>query len=608
MKGKFYIPIRLKILSFLLLTVTTVISLITFTMANLYHQEMKVYTNELASILVLSVAQECRSILDGYANRLTMYGNIMRDDKLGLYTRVDLVEGILGEFEGLVAIAFYEGKNELASFRDQQTIDDGDFDWEHFRTRVLEDSSTVERLEVLEVLVKNAPISRELQTFALVFALPGGNDEPLTIWGLIRLDELQHLIDRGTVFEISIFDESGTLIAHPNRELVAQGATIEFPSVVHRLQDSRISAIALDMDDPDGLDVSASFAGVGVGGLGVKARMLQAVTHFAPRDLVKTLVGVALTLLVLSAVAGVIESRRITRPVEGLSAAARDIGKGRFDVQVEVGSNDEMGTLARSFNEMARELQNRETALREAQAQLVESEKMAAFGQLGAGIAHEVKNPLTGILGCAQIALRKVEGGTHLERDLQLIEREALRCKTIVENLLKFARKDKIRLEAVDMNQVVKDTIAIVRHQLVVHDVKVESLLVEDVPYIIGNANQLQQVLMNLMINAQQAMEGQAGSVAVSTRLTQGDRVEVKVSDTGPGIPEDKQQRIFEPFFTTKPGGKGTGLGLSVSYGIIKEHKGDIHVESQPGEGCTFVITIPIVKEGGISEPDTRVA
>jgi signal transduction histidine kinase len=357
----------------------------------------------------------------------------------------------------------------------------------------------------------------------------------------------------------------------------------------------------------DGTELIASYANVDIGDLVVSARIPKGVAYLAARDLVKTLIGIALMLLTLSAIASIVGSRRITRPVERLGAAAREIGKGRFDVQVQVGSNDEMGMLAGSFNQMASELQDREVALKEAQAQLVQSEKMAAFGQLGAGIAHEVKNPLAGILGCAQIALRKVEESS-LKKNLELIEKETRRCKTIVENLLKFARKDKVRLEAVDMNQVVKDAVAIVNHQLELHKVKLSCKLIEDVPYIMGNSNQLQQVLMNLMINAQQAMEGQAGSIAVSTRMAQDDRIEVKVSDTGPGIPEEMWQRIFEPFFTTKPGGKGTGLGLSVSYGIIKEHKGDIHVESRVGEGCTFVITIPIVKEKGTFEPDARVA
>src|SRR5207245_1787194 len=152
-------------------------------------------------------------------------------------------------------------------------------------------------------------------------------------------------------------------------------------------------------------------------------------------------------LLVGAALAGLFWSRRFTRPVERLSRATRQIARGKFDVQIKVTSRDEIGTLAASFNRMASELRDREASLREAQAQVLQSEKLAAVGQLGAGIAHEVKNPLAGILGCAQLSLRKAERGTPLEKNLLLIEKETKRCKTIIENLLKFARQEKTALE-----------------------------------------------------------------------------------------------------------------------------------------------------------------
>jgi signal transduction histidine kinase len=607
MKDKLFLPIRLKILISLLLAVTTVVSLITFTMANLFHDDKKAYVNDLSSILAIGMAEECRSLMAGYSDRLRMYGRIMSEERLDPDGKSDLLRGFFEDFEDLIAITLYRNGEELASIYDQKALEVAGLAKEDLQDWRERNPIAQGEMEAEEVLLENATLSEEMPSFALTLTLPQGDETPLVVSSLLRLDRLQRLVARGTSFEISIFDENGKLLAHPNHKLVTRHAAIDPPKEIQQLQNSRSAAITLTVDGPEGTEFIASYAGVDVGDLVVSARIPKNVAYLAARDLVKTLVGIALVLLILSAIASLVGSRRITRPVERLSAAAKDIGRGRFDVQVEVGSNDEMGTLAGSFNQMATELQNREVALKEAQAQLVQSEKMAAFGQLGAGIAHEVKNPLAGILGCAQIALRKVEEA-GLKKNLELIERETRRCKTIVENLLKFARKDKIRLEAVDLNQVVKDAIAIVNHQLELHKVKLHSDLVEDVPYIMGNANQLQQVLMNLMINAQQAMEGQAGSVAVSTRLTQRDRVEVKVSDTGPGIPEDMRQRIFEPFFTTKPGGKGTGLGLSVSYGIIKEHKGDIIVESQPGEGCTFVITIPIVKEASASEPDSRVA
>ena len=256
-------------------------------------------------------------------------------------------------------------------------------------------------------------------------------------------------------------------------------------------------------------------------------------------------------------------------------------------------SSDEIGQLAESFNAMAGELKARETALQSAQAQLVQSEKMAAFGLLGAGIAHEVKNPLAGILGCAQISLRQAPPGTPVRENLELIEKETKRCKTIIENLLRFARQEKTAFEPFDVNRPVADAAAIVHHQLELQKVKLEVALEEGLPLLRGNANQLQQVFMNLLINAQQAMGPQGGSVRVATRRRGADRVEIAVQDTGSGIPKEIQERIFDPFFTTKPNGKGTGLGLSVTYGIVKDHGGEIGVDSEPGKGTTFTIVLP---------------
>jgi signal transduction histidine kinase len=224
---------------------------------------------------------------------------------------------------------------------------------------------------------------------------------------------------------------------------------------------------------------------------------------------------------------------------------------------------------------------------------------MAAFGQLGAGIAHEVKNPLAGILGYTQLSLRKMNKEDVLYKNLQVIEKETKRCRTIIDNLLKFARQEKVSFEPVEINRVVDDAAAIVDHQLGMHKVKLEKDCAPGLPGIMGNANQVQQVLMNIMINAQQAMDGKPGLVKISTREIQGERIEIRVIDTGPGISEEIRSKLFEPFFTTKSAGKGTGLGLSVSYGIIKDHGGDITVESEAGKGSAFVITLPVIGSEG---------
>jgi len=275
------------------------------------------------------------------------------------------------------------------------------------------------------------------------------------------------------------------------------------------------------------------------------------------------------------------------------------VGQGRFDVKVEVDSRDEIGELAATFNDMAHELDAREKALRDAQAQLIQSEKLAAFGQLGAGIAHEVKNPLAGILGYVQLSLRKTEPDTALHNNLKVIEKETKRCRTIIDNLMKFARQEKVEMKPLGLNGVVEETAALVDHQLGMHGIRLEKELGQGLPAILGNANQLQQILLNLVLNAQQAMEGTQGKIRITTCRAEDGRAEVRISDTGPGIPKEIQARLFEPFFTTKPAGKGTGLGLSVTYGIVKDHKGEILVESEPGQGATFVLRFPAAQEDG---------
>jgi signal transduction histidine kinase len=265
-----------------------------------------------------------------------------------------------------------------------------------------------------------------------------------------------------------------------------------------------------------------------------------------------------------------------------------------------------MGDLAGSFNQMAMELNARDHALREAQAQLVQSEKMAAFGQLGAGIAHEVKNPLAGIQGIVQLSARSVDPDHPLAAQLAMIEKETKRCRAIIDNLLRFARQEKTVREPTVLADILNDTATLMRHQMSLHHVELRTEIEPGLPVIQAGANQLQQVLMNLLLNAEQAMEERGhGTVTVSVRSAGEGFVELRVRDDGPGIPKHVQSRIFEPFFTTKPAGKGTGLGLSVTFGIVRDHGGRIDVEAVEGHGTTFTIRLPIAGPGGATDSDS---
>lgn len=342
-----------------------------------------------------------------------------------------------------------------------------------------------------------------------------------------------------------------------------------------------------------------SWAAVGIGDAIVVAHTPERVAFAPARKLVANSVLIACAVFVLAALVSVVLARRMTKPLVGLSRATERIAKGDFGTTVDITSRDEIGDLAASFNKMGEELKLREKNLEEARAALIQSEKMAAFGQLGAGIAHEVKNPLAGILGYAQLALRKLppDAGS-LKNYLEIVEKETKRCKAIIENLLKFARQEKTVMDRVDVNALVDDAMKLVEHQLNMNNVKIQRSVPAGLPPIFANANQLQQVLMNLSINAQHAMEKNGGTLTVTaldTKLPDGrEAVEIRVADSGMGIPKDIMAKIFEPFFTTKPAGKGTGLGLSVTFGIIRDHKGQVLVESQVGVGTTFRLVLPL--------------
>lgn len=423
---------------------------------------------------------------------------------------------------------------------------------------------------------------------------PGGSSAVMA--AIVRLDGLLRLAGRSKVFETFVVDSNGGLLAHRDMRRVAKGGRLTWISEIKGLGEKHAFGSTVEYVQ-EGAQMIAGFAHVQSGGLLAVVQIPKSAAYLTARELLNNLIVVALVLLILSAVVSLFWSRLITKPLELLSSAAKGVGQGRFNVRVEPFSRDEIGDLAQSFNQMASELEDRETALKNSQAALIQSEKMAAFGQLGAGIAHEVKNPLAGILGFAQLTIRKLDPGSPMYKNLEIIEKETKRCKNIMDNLLKFARQEKLVHEATDVNRIVEDACAIVNHQLELSKVKLEKFLAPELPTIHGNANQLQQVIMNLMINALQALNGTPGMVTVSTCFQRPSHVEIHVKDTGPGIPTEIQKRIFEPFFTTKPAGKGSGLGLSVSYGIIKEHNGEIRLESEEGKGAEFIIALPLMDD-----------
>jgi signal transduction histidine kinase len=300
-----------------------------------------------------------------------------------------------------------------------------------------------------------------------------------------------------------------------------------------------------------------------------------------------------------------------------IESAARALGGGELAIRLPVTGSDEIAQVSRTFNGMAQELQRarerverwneelqreveaRTRELKAAQAQLVESQKLAAIGQLGAGVAHEINNPLTGILGNAQLLLEKPDRPPDREA-LAEIEQLARRCRDITLNLLRFSQQRvEPDFQRVDLNRVVRDTLTLAEGQLRSAGLAVELDLVEPAPRVSGDPGHLSQVILHLLSNARTACVGRADAAVRLSTEGDDDEARISVRDNGKGIAHEHLPRIFEPFFTTKDQWSNVGLGLSVSYRIVAEHGGRIRVDSRPGEGSTFTVCLPAAPPPG---------
>jgi signal transduction histidine kinase len=242
------------------------------------------------------------------------------------------------------------------------------------------------------------------------------------------------------------------------------------------------------------------------------------------------------------------------------------------------------------------ELRARMEAQRTAENRLIQAAKLAAVGEMAAGIAHELNNPLTSVTGFAELALNEVPQESETHRDLEMVLREALRARSVVRRLLDFSRQSESTRARASLNEVVEDIVALSRHLIHTSGVELKLDLEVNLPWAVVDVNQMKQVLLNLVHNALQAMPsgGEMKIMSESVARNNRDWVVVSVMDTGIGISPAEQARIFEPFYTTKGNQGGTGLGLSVTYGIVTDHGGQIEVESQPGIGSKFTVWLPL--------------
>jgi len=443
----------------------------------------------------------------------------------------------------------------------------------------------------------------------VALAVRAGEGSSRLLLAELSLAELGHRVEevtreRGLAF---VVDPHGTPVAHSRadaalsdeeRGLVAEGLSRGVP-VVRTVR---------GMDDTEYL---AAFAPVPDLGWGVVVGR-RASDAFAPAEGVRrsTFFWAAVALLA-TAVLGLVLARGVGQPVARLSEGVAALAAGRYDQRVPEGGRDELGLLARSFNQMADELQRREAELRrwseelqqrvdertrqlrEAQDQIARTRRLAALGSLSAGIAHELNNPLTGILGLLSLSTEEVPAESNLGKSLRTALEQTRRMARIIRELRQLAEQEREGAgRPLELTLPVRAALQEVREQLQTRGVSLTCELDESVPRVLGHAEQLQKVAAHLFQNALTAMP-KGGSLTVGLTALEGDAVCLSVKDTGKGIPESLRERVFDPFFTTKDEPGRVGLGLSLAHRIVEAHHGRIRLESTEGQGTTVTIILP---------------
>ncbi|UCD98083.1 MAG: cache domain-containing protein [Chloroflexota bacterium] len=312
------------------------------------------------------------------------------------------------------------------------------------------------------------------------------------------------------------------------------------------------------------------------------------------RGMILTFLAITIAGALVSLVVSYFFAQRMLVPIFELVNASKAVASGNLNAKVEISTNDELEELADSFNAMAEALQKRDKQLREfATQKIMESEKLALIGQLSANVAHELNNPLTGIVTYSHLILENSGSDDPNKSSIEKIVGQATRCRDIIRGLLDFSRQRKPDKVFSNINTVVEQCISFVENQALFHNIEIIKNFQEDLPMIVIDPSQIERVIMNIIINAAEAMEGE-GELIITTRSNiEKDAVVLEFKDTGPGIGEENIDKIFDPFFTTKDVGHGTGLGLAISYGVVKAHNGSISVESELGKGTTFIVRLP---------------
>jgi signal transduction histidine kinase len=429
--------------------------------------------------------------------------------------------------------------------------------------------------------------------------------------------KLEQVAERLTARDPDVFYtvahlHDGIVAAYSGRDDL-QGTTLGDPVSQHALRATAplVQEIILPETKEPGYDVSipvivpGSAKKWGTIRLGFSLKRAYGLIYQTRRDLLLLSLGA----IVCGTSLAIFLAMRISRPVRHLVAAAQGLAKGSYDRPVQVDSRDELGYLAHAFEQMRasllrhleseadekRGLEEANRKLREAQQQLIQSERLAAVGKVAARVAHEVNNPLAIIKTAVRIIRNQSTPGSPATGSLQMIEDEISRITRIIQELLEFSRPTTPVREWVQVNAVIQSLEPLLEHDCREKKIALKIILEPELPLVLISSDQLKQVVLNMVRNAEDAMP-HGGELVIRT-AQQEQFVELSIADTGHGIPAEHREHIFDPFFTTKRRGRGVGLGLSVSYGIITAAHGCIEVESEVGKGSLFRVGLPAVQE-----------
>jgi two-component system NtrC family sensor kinase len=510
-----------------------------------------------------------------------------------------------------------------------------------FTYLVIQNNRTV----LLQETIDHAGEVSEMFTKSTRFAML--RNQPSYVHEIIRdvaaledIDKVRILSKDGIVIFSSQPDEVGTMIdqeaesclgCHLDERSMAESPLVGRPRFFTNNQGIEVlGSTAVIRNEPTCANAACHAHPASESVLGVLDIQLPLNTlHATLRQNAITIIALSLGFIVLAAaLVSFLVQRIVYAPLSDLKKGAARVAGGDMEHDIPVRSHDELGELSESFNTMTRALRRSRDELEDwghtleqkvaeatlklqkAQAETARSEKLASVGLLSAGIAHELNNPLTGVLTFSTLVREQMPEGSPEAEDLDLVIQETKRCAAIIRRLLDFSREKTPEMRYTDINSLILDTTQLISQSAQLADILVTTRLDNGLPQLWVDADLIKQVLMNMLVNAQHAI-ARKGEITIATRLcdnahgeqdTSGQMVEISVKDTGCGIKEENLPKIFDPFFTTKGVGKGTGLGLSVSYGTIQAHGGTIEVDSEIDVGTEFRIYLPVERSGDETE------